>query len=182
MPFEILRNDIANMRVDAIVNTANPYPAIGAGTDAGIHAKAGPKLLEARQKLGMIPAGEAAITPGFDLDVNYVIHTVGPVWRDGQHGEEVLLRRCYTESLQLAAKHGCKSIAFPLISTGTYGFPKDRALQVAIGAISAFLLQQEMQVYLVVFHGEAFRLSEQLYRKVESYIDEHYVEETQKAE
>ncbi len=182
MPFEIVRNDITKMQVDAIVNTANPYPIVGAGTDAGIHAKAGPRLLEARQKIGIIRVGDAAMTPGFDLDADFVIHTVGPVWEGGQQGEEALLRRCYTRSLQLAAAQGCKSIAFPLISTGTYGFPKDLALQVAISAISGFLMQHEMQVYLVVFHREAFRLSEQLFHKVESYIDEYYVEETQKAE
>ena len=182
MPFEIVRNDITKMQVDAIVNTANPYPIIGAGTDAGIHAKAGPKLLEAREKIGIIGVGEAAITPAFDLEADYVIHTVGPVWKNGEMGEERLLRRCYTTSLNLAAKHGCKSIAFPLISTGVYGFPKDLALQVAIGAISKFLLQQEMQVYLVVFHREAFRLSEQLFHRVVSYIDEHYVEEKKREE
>ena len=170
------------MRVDAIVNTANPYPIVGAGTDAGIHAKAGPQLLEARKKIGMIQVGHAAITPAFDLHANYVIHTVGPVWDGGNCGEEALLRQCYLSSLALAVKHGCKSVAFPLISTGTYGFPKDIALQVAIGAISQFLLQQELQVYLVVFHREAYRLSEQLFRRVASYIDEHYVDEIRKAE
>lgn len=182
MPFEIVRNDITKMQVDAIVNTANPYPIVGAGTDAGIHAKAGPGLLEARRKIGIIQVGEAAITPGFELDAQYVIHTVGPVWQGGQYGEEALLRQCYTASLELAAKHGCRSVAFPLISTGTYGFPKDRALQVAIGAISGFLMQHEMQVYLVVFHREAFRLSEQLFADVASYIDEHYVEEKRREE
>ena len=182
MPFEIVRNDITRMQVDAIVNTANPRPVVGAGTDAGIHAKAGPGLLAARQKIGSLQVGEAAITPGFDLDADYVIHTVGPVWRGGQYGEEGLLRRCYRASLELAAQNNCKSIAFPLISTGTYGFPKDRALRVAIDAISSFLLEREMQVYLVVFHREAFRLSEQLFADVASYIDEHYVQETNRAE
>lgn len=182
MPFEIVRNDITNMQVDAIVNTANPEPIIGAGTDAGIHAKAGPELLKARQKIGAIRVGHAAITPGFDLDAAYVIHTVGPVWQDGHSGEEDLLRQCYIASLKLAAKHGCRSVAFPLISAGTYGFPKDRALRVAIDAISGFLLQHEMQVYLVVFHREAFRLSEQLFADVASYIDEHYVAEKNREE
>ena len=182
MPFEIVRNDITNMQVDAIVNTANPRPVVGAGTDAGIHAKAGPGLLAARQKIGALDVGEAAITPGFDLDAAYVIHTVGPVWRGGQYGEESSLRRCYRASLELAAQYGCKSVAFPLISTGTYGFPKDRALRVAIDAISGFLLEREMQVYLVVFHREAFRLSEQLFADVASYIDEHYVNEKRREE
>ncbi len=182
MPFEIVRNDITNMQVDAIVNTANPEPIIGAGTDAGIHAKAGPELLKARQKIGAIRVGHAAITSGFDLDAAYVIHTVGPVWQDGHSGEEDLLRQCYIASLKLAAAHGCRSVAFPLISAGTYGFPKDRALRVAIDAVSGFLLQHEMQVYLVVFHREAFRLSEQLFADVASYIDEHYVAEKNREE
>lgn len=175
MPFEIIRNDITLMQVDAIVNTANPLPVIGSGTDAGIHAAAGPELLEARKQIGPIAVGDAAITPGFSLNAKYVIHTVGPRWTDGSRGEEQLLECCYRNSLSLAAKHGCKTIAFPLISAGTYGFPKDRALSCAIRAISGFLMELEMQVYLVVFNREAFRLSEQLFRDVKSYIDEHYV-------
>ena len=177
MPFQVVRNDIVNMQVDAIVNTANPRPVIGYGTDAGIHQKAGPKLLEARQKIGNIPVGEAAITPGFALCAKYVIHTVGPVWRGGGHAEEALLRSCYEKSLHLAKKHRCTSIAFPLISGGNHGFPKDIALQTAIRVISSFLLHNEMQIYLVVFSRDAFRLSEQLFQGVASFIDEHYVRE-----
>lgn len=176
MPFEIVRNDIVNMRVDAIVNTANPMPVIGGGTDAGIHAAAGAELLEARKKIGAIAVGDAAITPGFGLHAKYVIHTAGPQWQGGGAGEELLLEKCYASSLALAAQHGCRSVAFPLISAGTYGFPGDRALQAAIRAISGFLLEHEMQVYLVVFNREVFRLSEKLFRDVRSYIDEHYVE------
>ena len=175
MPFEILRNDIVNMQVDAIVNTANPRPVIGAGTDAGIHKKAGPKLLEARQKIGEISVGSAAITPGFGLHARYVIHTVGPVWQDGNGGEEALLRKCYDSALALAAENECSSVAFPLISSGNYGFPKDIALRTAIAAFSDFLLAHELQVYLVVFDKKAFSLSEQLFRDVKSYIDENYV-------
>lgn len=175
MPFSIVRNDITAMRADAIVNTANPQPIIGAGTDAAIHTKAGPQLLQARQKIGHITPGTCAITPAFGLDAQYVIHTVGPAWQDGHHGEAALLQRCYTESLTLAVQHDCTSIAFPLISTGTYGFPKPLALQTAIGAISAFLLQHEIMVYLVVYDRQAFQLSEQLFTDVASYIDENYV-------
>ena len=175
MPFSIVRNDITLMAVDAIVNTANPQPVVGAGTDARIHAKAGPRLLQARQKIGSIPRGQAAITPAFDLQAKYVIHTVGPVWIDGSQKEETLLRRCYDNSLQLALTHGCSSVAFPLISTGNYGFPKDKALQIAIAAFSAFLAEHEMQIYLVVFDRLAFRLSEALFHGVASYIDENYV-------
>ena len=182
MPFEIVRNDITKMRVDAIVNTANPKPVIGSGTDAGIHAKAGPALLEARKKIGNIPVGCSAITPGYGLDAKYVIHTVGPVWQGGGNHEENLLRQCYDSALNLALENRCESIAFPLISTGNYGFPKDRALQIAIQAFSTFLLEHEMQIYLVVFHKDAFRLSEKLFNRVASYIDENYVAAKETAE
>lgn len=182
MPFEIVRNDITNMAVDAIVNTANPKSVIGSGTDAGIHAKAGPELLEARKKIGNIPAGCSAITPGYGLTAKYVIHTVGPVWQGGGHEEENLLRQCYDSALNLALENRCESVAFPLISTGNYGFPKDRALQIAISVFSTFLLEHEMRIYLVVFHKDAFRLSEKLFHRVASYIDENYVAAKETAE
>ena len=175
MPFEIVRNDIVNMQVDAVVNTANPNPVIGSGVDSGIHKKAGHELLVARQKIGCIDFGDAAITPGFDLDARYVIHTVGPVWKDGSHREEQILSSCYRNALALAKEHGCESIAFPLIATGNYGFPKPLALQIAVREISTFLLENEMQVYLVVFGKEAFALSEKLFKSVSSYIDENYI-------
>ena len=180
MPFEIVRNDITNMRVDAIVNTANPRPVIGAGTDSMIHKKAGPELLAARQKIGDIDRGCAAITPAFNLHAKYVIHTVGPVWLDGEHNESVQLYNCYSNSLKLAVENKCKSIAFPLISTGNYGFPKDQALQIAIAVFSSFLLEHEMQIYLVVFDSAAYKLSEKLFHGVASYIDEHFVDECEK--
>ena len=175
MPFEIVRNDIVNMQVDVVVNTANPNPVIGSGVDSGIHKKAGHELLVARQKIGCIDFGDAAITPGFDLDARYVIHTVGPVWKDGSHREEQILSSCYRNSLTLAKEHGCESIAFPLIATGNYRFPKPLALQIAVREISTFLLENEMQVYLVVFGKEAFALSEKLFKSVSSYIDENYI-------
>lgn len=176
MPFEIVQNDITNMRVDAIVNTANPRPVIGSGTDSMIHEKAGPELLAARQKIGNIDRGCAAITPAFNLHAKYVIHTVGPVWLDGNHDEAAQLHNCYSNSLELAKENKCKSIAFPLISTGNYGFPKDKALQIAITAFSSFLLEHEMQIYLVVFDKAAYKLSEKLFHGVASYIDEHFVD------
>ena len=176
MPFEIVRNDITMMCVDAIVNTANPRSVIGAGTDSRIHEVAGPRLLEARQLIGSIEVGHAAITPAFNLNAAYVIHTVGPVWLDGKHDEEMLLRSCYENSLNLAVQHGCQSLAFPLISTGNYGFPKDKALQIAISVFSAFLLEHEVQIYLVVFDRDSFKLSEKLFQSVASYIDEYYVD------
>ena len=180
MPFQIVRNDITRMQVDAIVNSANPRPVIGQGTDSAIHEKAGPELLAARQKIGAISVGQAAITPAFRLDAKYVIHTVGPVWNNGSYGEETLLRSCYDRSLQLAVEYGCRSVAFPLIATNNYGFPKDKALQIAISAFSAFLPEHELQIYLVVFDRMAYRLSEKLFQNVASYIDQHYVEEWEK--
>lgn len=175
MPFEIVRNDIVNMQVDAVVNTANPNPVIGSGVDSGIHTKAGHELLVARQKIGCIDFGDAVITPGFNLDAKYVIHTVGPVWEDGNHGEEQILSSCYRKSLALAKEYECESIAFPLLATGNYGFPKPLALQIAVREISIFLLENEMQIYLVVFGKEAFALSEKLFKSVSSYIDEKYI-------
>lgn len=176
MPFEIVRNDITKMAVDAIVNTANPRPVIGAGTDSRIHEVAGPDLLKARQIIGSIEVGCAAITPAFNLNAAYVIHTVGPVWLDGEHDEEMLLRSCYENALSLAVQNGCQSVAFPLISTGNYGFPKDKALQIAISVFSSFLLENEIQIYLVVYDRTSFKLSEKLFQSVASYIDEHYVD------
>ena len=170
MPFKIVRNDLTKMQVDAIVNTANPRPVVGAGTDAGIHAKAGPGLLAARQKIGALDVGEAAITPGFDLDAAYVIHTVGPVWRGGQYGEESSLRRCYRASLELAAQYGCKSVAFPLISSGIFGYPKDRALRVAVDTIGEFLMEHDMTVYLVVFTRADVQIGCKLFCGIAEYI------------
>lgn len=175
MPFEIVRNDIVNMKVDAIVNTANPRPIIGAGTDKAVYDKAGARLLLARKEIGDIAVGEAAITPAFDLDANYVIHTAGPIWRDGKSSEEALLASCFKNSLRLAKEKECESIAFPLISTGSYGFPKPLALQIAVREISSFLMENEMQVYLVVFEKQSFELSEKLFKSVSSYIDANYV-------
>ncbi len=176
MPFEIVRNDITNMHVDAIVNTANPRPVIGLGTDAMIHEAAGPGLLIARQAIGRIDVGSAEITPAFNLPAKYVIHAVGPAWMDGNQDEEELLRSCYDNSLRLALEYHCQSVAFPLISAGYYGFPKDKALQIAISAFSEFLLAHEMQIFLVVFNQDAYKLSEKLFSHVASYIDQNYVD------
>ena len=181
MPFEIVRNDITNMHVDAIVNTANPKAVVGLGTDDMIHKKAGPNLLEARREIGDILVGCAAMTPAFDLPSKYVIHAVGPLWEGGSYGEEGLLRSCYDNALKIAMEHHCKSVAFPLIAAGNYGFPKDLALKIAISAFSAFLMENEMQIYLVVFNQEAYGLSEKLFRNVASYIDQNYVDLCEKA-
>lgn len=174
MPFQIIRNDITNMKVDAIVDTANPQPKIGWGVDAGIHKKAGPGLLLERLGIGRIRVGSAAVTRAYDLPARFVIHTVGPVWQGGGMGEEKLLRSCYEKSLTLAKRKGCQSIAFPLISAGNHGFPKDIAMQVALDAIRDFLLKEDMLVYLVVYSRDAFALSEKLFRDVASYIDDNY--------
>lgn len=177
MPFEIVRNDITKMRVDAIVNTANPRPVIGSGTDAAIHAKAGPMLLLVRKCIGTLETGAAVITPGFRLPAKYVIHTVGPVWRGGGHGEEQLLRRCYRNALELARKKRLRSVAFPLISTGNYGFPKPLALKTATDVIGEFLGEHDMEVFLVVFGRDSFQLSRTLQQEISSFIDDWYVRE-----
>ena len=177
MPFEIVRNDIVKMDVDAIVNTSNPKPVVGTGVDFAINTAAGEKLIQARKKIGELNYGEVAITPGFDLDAKYVIHAAGPSWQGGDQGEEEQLASCYRKSLELAKEHSLESIAFPLLSTGNYGYPKGPALQVAIREFSAFLMENEMLIYLVVFGPEEVTLSENLVKTVEQYIDENYVEE-----
>ena len=182
MPFYLVRNDITKMEVDVIVNTANPKPIIGSGVDSGIHKKAGPQLLEARKRIGDIAVGDAAVTDGFGLPAKFVIHTSGPVWQGGDKGETETLSCCYSKSLHLALEHQCGSVAFPLISSGNYGFPKGVALQTAVNAISGFMMEHEMDVYLVVFDKEAYSLSEKLLSDVKSYIDEHYVEEIHERE
>ena len=176
MPFRIIRNDITKVRADVIVNTANPRPIIGGGTDSAIYRAAGEEqLLEARIKIGDIAQGEAESTPAFALDAKHIIHTVGPKWLDGDHGERDTLRSCYANSLTLAAELQAKSIAFPLISSGVYKFPKDEALNIALNEIGRFLLTHDMEVILVVFDRTAFELSEQLVGQIDEYIDEHGV-------
>ena len=175
MPFQIIRNDLTKMQVDAIVNTTNPDPAVGYGVDMGIHQAAGPDLLIARKTLGTIPIGSAGITNGYALPAKHVIHTVCPVWQGGNKGEVRLLRHAYTRSLEIAKEAKCRSVAFPLMSAGNHGFPKTIALQTAVDAITAFLMHHEMMVYLVVFSREAVAVSEKLFQSVESYIDEHYI-------
>lgn len=177
MPFQIIRNDITLVRADAIVNTANPHPVIGSGTDSAVHRKAGPELLAARREIGDIQPGHAVATPAFGLDAKYVFHTVSPAWRGGDHNELQLLRQAYDAALQLAAEKNCESIAFPLMAAGSYGFPKDKALSVALQAFTDFLLTSDLMVYLVLFSGKAFSLAENLFSDLRSYIDENYVAE-----
>lgn len=178
MAFQIIRNDITKVRADAIVNSANPEPICAAGTDKAIYDAAGAQeLLKERQKIGNIETGQAVATPAFALDAKYIIHTVGPAWWDGQHGEKEAVRECYENSLKLAKELGCDSIAFPLIATGVYGFPKADALQIAVSVFSKFLSEEEMQIILVVFDEDSFVLSGKIFSDVDAFIDENYVSE-----
>lgn len=175
MSFFIVRNDITRMYTDAIVNAANNSLLGGDGVDGAIHRAAGPELLEECKALGGCKTGEAKITKGYNLPAKYIIHTVGPVWRGGQYGEEKLLISCYTESLSLAVRNHCSSIAFPLISAGAYGYPTEDAVRVATDTIRDFLQKEDMDVYLVVFDQESLTASKRLFDDVREYIGNHYV-------
>ena len=178
MPFHIIRDNITRVHADAIVNTANPEPVYAGGTDSAIYHAAGrDRLLAERKKIGRINPGQAAFTPAFALHAKYIIHTVGPVWQGGDRGEFELLASCYRNALGIARRLGCESIAFPLISTGVYGFPKDRALEIALREISVFLEKSEMDVTLVVFDRKSFDLSAGLAADIRQYINENYVTE-----
>ncbi len=173
MPLKIIRNDITKVKVDIIVNSANPKPVYANGTDAAIYEAAGKEqLLVERQKIGEIAVGNIAVTPAFSLNAKYIIHTVGPDWQGGDAGEFGFLKSCYSKSLEKALELNAESIAFPLISTGVYQFPRDKALQTAVMAISEFLFKCEMLVILVVFDRKSFELSGKLFQDVHEYIDE----------
>ena len=176
MPLEIVRNDITKMSVDAIVNAANTTLLGGGGVDGAIHRAAGPQLLEECRTLHGCRTGEAKITRGYRLPCKYVIHTAGPIWQDGHHGERELLTACYRNSLELADKYHCESVAFPLISSGVYGYPKAQALKVAMDTITQFLLDHDMTVYIVVFGSKSFRTGSRLFADIAEYIDDHYVD------
>ena len=177
MPLEIVRNDITKLKVDVIVNSAHPTPEVGGGVDYAIHRAAGPELIVERKKIGDITTGTAFITPGFKLPAKYVVHTVGPIWQEGKKGQREQLADCYKNSLELALKHKCNSIAFPLISAGVFGCPAEIAIATAVQAIKGFLAEHEMQVYLVVFDRNSFKISGSLFDDVQDYLDRNYLEE-----
>ncbi len=183
MPFKIIRNDITRMQVDAIVNTANEQPVYSSGTDTAVYLAAGADaLLAERRSIGVLAEGEVALTPGFGLPAKYIIHAVSPRYGNDVEAAEEKLRSCYRKSLELAREYQCESIAFPLIATGSYGYPKEEGMRIALDEINAFLLTYDMLIYLVVFDEAATGLGRKLYPDLESYINKNYVEEKQEAE
>lgn len=175
MPLFIIQGDITKLTCDAIVNAANNSLRGGSGVDGAIHNAAGPGLLAECAALNGCDTGDAKITKGYDLKAKYVIHTVGPVYDDGNSGEEELLRSCYARSLSLAVKHGCESIAFPMISAGVYGYPYDLALEVAVSSISSFLetYKNDLDVFIVVYSKREFKVDKELYRDVLQYVSDN---------
>ena len=184
MPLKIVRNDITKMNTEIIVNTANDHLTIGTGCDFAIYQAAGRDELLAyrKERIGYVPEGEVFITPAFHLSAKHIIHAVSPYYEDGQHGEEEKLRSCYRKSLQLAHEVHAESIAFPLISTGGFGYPKEEGLRIAVDEINSFLLSHDMLIYLVVFDQKTSKLGTRLYPGLESYIDQKYVEEKRQEE
>lgn len=174
MPFQIIRNDIKKIKADAIVDTANPDAAVGGGTDSAIYKAAGEyRLPEAEKKIGLLSPGNAVVTAACDLDAKYIIHVSCPLWADGSKGEADCLRLCYDTALQLAYEYGCKSIAFPLIATGSFGFPKELGIQIAIDSFTAFLENNDMEITLAVFGSEDVSISGNLVEKVAEFIDDY---------
>ena len=181
---KIVRNDITKMNTEAIVNTANDHPTVGTGCDSAVYKAAGYDELLAyrKEKIGIVSEGEAFITPGFNLQAKYIIHAVSPLYMGGNEGEEEKLRSCYRKSLQLARENRIHSIAFPLISTGGFGYPKEEGMRIAVDEISAFLRNNDMEIFLVVFDEKAKTLGQRIYPDLEEYIDQNYVEDKHEEE
>ncbi len=183
MPFQIVRNDITKMQVDAIVNTANPMPGYGAGIDTAVYEAAGVKeLLVKRHEIGVIDCGHSVITDGYKLPAKYIIHTVGTAWQGGDKGEESVIRNCYRSVFKVAEENDVKSLAIPLLASGSYGFPKGIALRIALSEIEAFMFEHDMELYLVVFDEKSFSLSSELYSDIDEYINDNYVAEKEEEE
>ncbi len=175
MPFQIIRNDITKVKAEAIVNTANPEVMVGPGVDAAIYDAAGRSwLLKEREEIGEIPVGEVAVTPAGNLNAKFIFHESGPIWIDGTHNEAELLRQCYDKCLNLALKYKCESIAFPLLASGTYGFPKDIALRIAIDAFRTFLSENELEIFLVLYDSKSVQLSETMFDGVKSFVNNRF--------
>ena len=179
MAFKIVRNDITKMNTQAIVNTANAHPVVGAGCDSAVYKAAGyEKLLDYRkEKIGFVPEGDVFITPGFDLKAQFIIHAVSPLYKGGANNEEEKLRSCYRKALKLAKENSITSVSFPLIATGSFGYPKEEGMRIAVDEINAFLLSNEMEIFLVVFNDSTTSLGSKIYPDLEEYIDRNYVEE-----
>ncbi len=183
MPFQIVRNDITKMQVDAIVNTANPMPAYGAGIDSAVYEAAGKdKLLAKRHEIGAIDRGTSVITDGYNLPAKFIIHTVGTPWQGGKAGEEDIIRKCYRSVFDVAVNNNISSLAIPLLASGSYGFPKGIALRIALSEIEAFMSESDMDVYLVVFDEKSVSLSCKLFGDIDEYINDNYVEEKNQEE
>ena len=181
MPLQIIRQDITKMRVDAIVNTTNSEMVGYSGVDLAVHTAAGAELDAECEILAPLGLGEAKITRGYNLPCKYVIHTSGPVWHGGNYGEADALRSCYIESLKLAVKNKCKTVAFPLISAGVYCFPKDQVLKFAVQTITEFLFDHELTVYICVFDRASYTFSQKLFNDIQEFIDDEYVKERNKS-
>ena len=182
MPLQIIRQDITKMCVDAIVNTTNEEMVGYSGVDLAVHEGAGPMLDLECEKIAPLGLGSAKITKGYNLDAKYIIHTSGPIWRGGLVGESIILKSCYIESLKLAVANGCHSVAFPLISSGTYGYPKDQVLKFAIQVITEFLFDHELMVYLCVFDRTSYEFSKKLFSEISEVIDDKYVDDYENEE
>ncbi len=175
MPLVLVRNDITKMNVDAIVNAAKPTLLGGGGVDGAIHRAAGPELLAECRTLGGCERGQAKITGAYRLPCKYVIHTVGPVYEGGNHGESQVLASCYRSAMALAREYHCETVAFPLISAGVYGYPKDQALRIAVNVLSETMFETDMTVYIVVYGHDSLETGRKLFTDVAEYIDDNYV-------